>query len=87
MSEKFDYVAIEPDRHDNGVNVYGFGRYPRSSVNYGMDRKVFLDAFNSVEEAVKAYPKAEVSEGIRVVESDPGPFAPGWFDPSAAGEC
>jgi hypothetical protein len=80
------YLAIEPDKYGEGYNVYEFGEYPKSSVNYGMERKSFKDAFSSVEEAKAAYPGAEYSGYVHNVASDPGPNAPGWFDPAAAGE-
>lgn len=38
--------------------VYEYGVYPRSSVNYGMTRRVFLDSFETLEEARAAYPGA-----------------------------
>lgn len=37
------------------------GKYPRSSVLAGQDRIVFVDSFDSREEAEKAYPNAQVT--------------------------
>lgn len=39
--------------------VYEYGVYPRSSVLAGQSRRSFLDAFDSVEAALAAYPDAE----------------------------
>lgn len=84
IREGLDTITIEPA--GGGVNVYGYGEYPESSVNHGMTRRVFLDAFDTREAAQAAYPRAERCEGRRVVETDPGPIAPAWFDPADAGE-
>ena len=81
---EYDYLAIEPSK--DGFTVYGFGKYPRSSVNYGMTRKVFLDSFKTEAEAIKAYPAADSGGGVRQVQQDPGPIAPSWFNPADAGE-
>jgi len=85
----FNYMKIEVGR-EGGVDVYGYGTYPRSSVLAGQTRRVFLDSFNSFEEAKAAYPKAEgdgKTSNKFMFSNDPlGPVAPGWFDESAAGE-
>ena len=41
--------------------VYEHSTYPRHSVLAGQHRRVFLDEFTSLEDAQKAYPKAQVS--------------------------
>jgi len=41
--------------------VYEISRYPRGSVLAGQQRRVWMDDFNSLDEAKAAYPKAEVS--------------------------
>lgn len=55
--EKFDWYTIRPSKH-GGFDVHGFGTYPRSSVLAGQTRKVFLDAFETEEEARRKYPEA-----------------------------
>jgi len=86
MSNQYSYLAIESSKNGKGVTVYGYGTYPRYSVLAGQTRKVFLDQFDSVEQAKAAYPKAKQGAGY-IVSSDPlGPLAPDWFDPAAAGE-
>lgn len=57
---KFDDFTIEPARYGNGVSVYGFGVYPRSSVLAGQTSKNFLDGFDTEAEALAAYPQARV---------------------------
>lgn len=62
------YLAIEQGSrgatYQNGMNtwtVYEHGMYPRSSVLAGQHRRVWMDDFESLEEAKDAYPEAEVS--------------------------
>lgn len=55
--EKFDWYTIRPSKY-GGFDVHGFGTYPRSSVLAGQTRKVFLDAFETEEEALRKYPEA-----------------------------
>jgi cell division protein YceG involved in septum cleavage len=57
------YYTIEPDRY--GVLVYEWGIYERSSVLAGQERKTFMDGYDSVEDALKQYPSAQVLSGSR----------------------
>jgi hypothetical protein len=41
--------------------VYEYGVYPRGSVLAGQERRVFLDSFETLEEARADYPHAELS--------------------------
>ena len=41
--------------------VYEISTYPRSSVLAGQQRRVWMDDFDSLEAAQKAFPKARVS--------------------------
>lgn len=43
---------------DNSIDVLGFSTYPESSVLAGQTMKVFLDTFDSVEDAQTQYPLA-----------------------------
>lgn len=43
--------------------VYEHGEYERGSVLEGQSRRVWLDDFDSLEEAVVAYPDADVIDG------------------------
>ena len=53
-------ITIEAARYGNGVSVYGFGTYPRSSVLAGQTMKRFLAGFDTEAEALAAYPNADV---------------------------
>jgi len=67
--EHFDYYTIEKPygktyRNDNNeVVVYGHGVYDDSSILAGQDKRTWLEAFDTIEEAQKAYPVAQVVEG------------------------
>ena len=50
----------------NEYAVYEYDRYPRSSVNYGMVRRSFLDSFRTLEEARTAYPNVGESIGTPI---------------------
>ena len=43
-----------------GFSVYELGVYPRSSVLAGQTRKTFVDAFDTLEQAQAAHPRADV---------------------------
>ena len=54
------YFTIEPDM--GRFSVYEWGIYERSSVLAGQQRKSFRADFETVVEAVAAYPNADVSD-------------------------
>ena len=89
MSEYHDYKLF---KDEGGFTVKGYGEHPRHSVNYGMTRIVFLDAFDTEAEARKAYPQlaGDGSEwGSKFLDADltrQPSTAPSWFDPAIAGE-
>lgn len=53
------YRWIEPTSNGE-VDVYEYGKYERSSVLAGQERKAFVASFATVAEALTAYPKADV---------------------------
>lgn len=57
----FDYYTISHSRHGDGFDVFGWGTYERSSVLAGQPRKVFLDAFMTLEAAKVEFPTATMS--------------------------
>lgn len=60
MNNKFERYSYQVMRCGaNPVYVYGWGVYERGSVLEGQARKVFLDAYPSVEDALKQYPEAK----------------------------
>lgn len=58
------FMTIEPC--EEGWNVYEYGEYEDSSVLAGQTRKAFIDFFLTKEEAIKAYPDAELNGGYEV---------------------
>lgn len=46
---------------NNRYTVYEHSTYPRSSVLAGQRRRVWMDDFDTLEEAQQAYPEAQVS--------------------------
>lgn len=56
--EKYERITLSNDR-DGGVNVHGWGTYPRHSVLAGQPMKVILDGFPDEAAARKAYPQAQ----------------------------
>ena len=83
---KYHSINIYAER-DGGFTVKGHGVYPRHSVNFGMTRIVFLDSFETYEEAVAAYPDAV--NGHKLLDPPThytSDIAPSWFDPADAGE-
>ena len=82
---KFHSHQIYAER-DGSFTVKGHGEYERHSVNYGMTRIVFLDSFETYEEAAEAYPEAsnghKLLDPITTLPDNP----PSWFDPANAGE-
>jgi hypothetical protein len=60
-------LCIEPSRgatySSDRVAVYEYGTYGRGSVLAGQTKRMFLDDFETVEEAKAAFPKATVCIG------------------------
>ena len=95
--ERYDSFSVETKacpRRGSYEAVYGWGTYSESSVLAGQAMKVFLEGFDTVEEALRAYPKAEV--GFRDAhntynhlpsEDDPVPggMYPDDIDPGSKG--
>ncbi len=84
----WDNLTIEPDGDD--FVVYGHGEYEETSVLAGQYRRGFLGLYPTVEDALTAYPEAEVLEH----STQCGACAPDvpdvpWdgFDPMDAGEA
>lgn len=63
---EFNRYTIEEERHlGGGFIVYGHGNYPSNSPYAGQYRRVALEAFETVEQALKKYPDAEESESTK----------------------
>ena len=86
---EYDYYELHTDSR-LGYVVKGYGSYPRSSVNHGMTRIVFLDSFDTEAEAIEAYPQLQGENyGSALLDQDltrQPDTAPDWFDPADAGE-
>lgn len=52
-------ITIEKGKY-GGWSVYEFDVYPRSSVLSGQTRKRFINTYDSISEAEKHYPTADV---------------------------
>ena len=92
-SARYDFLTIEPQvyresvgGHPSGYVVYGHGTYEAYSVLAGQPMRVYLEPFDTVEDARAAYPTAQVLDWSTHVEQDVSPVAPAWFDEGDAGE-
>lgn len=55
---QFHYLKLRHGRY-GGVDVLGFGTYPKNSVLAGQTSKTFIDNFNTEAEARAAYPTVD----------------------------
>ena len=95
---EYDRITIEPYRDTlfQGFAVYGHGVYPESSVLAGQASRSNLDMFETLEDARREWPFAEVLDhstrpfrtgGESLADLSGLPRSePDWFDPAAAGE-
>lgn len=83
---RIEYPSKGATYFNNAYGVYQYDFWPRHSVLSGQSRRTYLGEFKTLEEALKEYPKASVSEGCGYRDIDPGPIPPTWFDPADAGE-
>lgn len=60
MDEKWDRFTVEEkqDYLTEPFVVYGWSTYPRGSVLEGQPQKAFIDAFETRDAALQAYPGA-----------------------------
>lgn len=58
---KYDYYHILASKDHDGFDVKGYGTYGPSSVLAGQVKIVFLDHYDTVKEALEAYPTATMS--------------------------
>jgi hypothetical protein len=56
MQIQIEYPSEGATYSRDQYGVYRYDTYPRSSVLAGQERRVFLDSFNTLEEAQAAYP-------------------------------
>lgn len=60
---QIEYPSSGATYSNDAYGVYEYSTYGRSSVLAGQTRRVFLDSFETLEEAQKAYPEAELVTG------------------------
>lgn len=70
-TQQFDRYTLRLSKY-SGVDVLGWGTYPRHSVLAGQPMKVFLDNYPDEEAARAAYPQAAQS------------FSSAWTDPQVS---
>ena len=58
---QIEYPSRGATYHNDAYGVYEYSTYPRSSVLADQSRRVFLDCFDTLEEAQKEYPDAQVT--------------------------
>jgi hypothetical protein len=56
---QIEFPSVGQTYAHNVYAVYEYGIYPRSSVLAGRSRRVFLDSFDTLDEARAAYPSAD----------------------------
>ena len=59
---RIEYPSAGMTYNRDAYGVYEYGEYPRSSVLAGQERRVYLDSFETLEEARAKYPTAEVCD-------------------------
>ena len=91
------YLVMEPgagETYNSGApTLYFYGTYPESSVNAGMEKRVWVESFDSQDEA-DAFVEEAIERGVAIDTSDSSGYVkqelpmspPDWFDPSNAGE-
>ena len=86
----FDYHTIESDGR-GGFDVYGHGTYEESSVLAGRAKRAYRENFDTEEQAVAAYPDANVVGSSKIDGYNSGDLMSHcpepWFDPMDAGEA
>jgi hypothetical protein len=56
---RIEYPCAGATYSTSEYGVYEYSTYPRSSVLAGQERRVFLDSFETLEQAQAAYPDAD----------------------------
>jgi hypothetical protein len=60
---RIEYPSRGATYCEEEYGVYQYGRFGPGSVLAGQQKRTFLDSFPTLEEAVAAYPEAQVTEG------------------------
>lgn len=88
MSQVIEKPMVGKTYHHDAYGVYEYGVYEQGSVLEGREKRTRLGGpFDTLEEAKAEFPDATWhGDGSHFADPDPGPLAPDWFDPLAAGE-
>jgi hypothetical protein len=65
---RIEYPSAGATYSRDEYGVYAYGVYPKSSVLAGMTKRTFLDAYDTLAEAIIAYPDATVVKGSSFVD-------------------
>lgn len=57
--KQYKYIYVTEAKYGGGYDVKGVGTYEKSSVLAGQDKIVFIETFETIEEAQHAYPTAD----------------------------
>jgi len=80
-------LFIAPSREGGGFVLWGLGTYSRESVLEGQESVTYIEGFDSLADAKRAFPEAPIEEyppmRSQATLSD---CPPSWFDPADAGE-
>ncbi|MCB1053436.1 MAG: hypothetical protein KDC71_22730 [Acidobacteria bacterium] len=76
----------DPETGKTWFAVYEYFTYASHSVLAGQTGSRFLDGFDTLQEAITAYPKADRNDHRGWEPSQMSDFPPSDFDPADAGE-
>ena len=85
-----DELCLIPES-DGSVELWGYGEYGPTSVLAGQFRRVFIDSWESMDEAKAAFTETDLGristgEAPINIPAEVPHTAPEWFDPADAGE-
>jgi hypothetical protein len=84
---KIEFPSAGATYCNDVYGVYEYGVYSESSVLAGQTCRIWVDEFDTLEEAKAAYPQASFNDcGSSYHPLNMSSVAPDWFDESDAGE-
>lgn len=82
---RIEYPSVGATYSNNVYGVYEYGVYSGRSVLAGQTCRIWLDEFDTLEEAQSAYPFATFN-GVGYRAINLSSIEPDWFDEADAGE-
>jgi len=79
MSNNYDYFTMTQDEVYDSWNVYGWSTYEPNSVLAGQPKKVFLESYETPEEAERNYPGVKPSNKWTEPEVSVGPAPANYY--------